>query len=45
MPKPLNIISFLRDMKLAGQGGLAYLTHIQDVNVESLSLESIPLVS
>ncbi|WMV33179.1 hypothetical protein MTR67_026564 [Solanum verrucosum] len=44
-PKPPKFISFVRSRKLVGQGYLAYLTHIWDVDVESQSVESIPIVS
>ncbi|WMV49658.1 hypothetical protein MTR67_043043 [Solanum verrucosum] len=45
MPKPAKIISFVWARKLMGQGCLDYLAHIQDVEVESPSIESIPVVS
>ncbi|WMV32386.1 hypothetical protein MTR67_025771 [Solanum verrucosum] len=44
-PKPAKIISSIRARKLVGQGCLAYLAHIWDVEVESPSIESIPVVS
>ena len=44
-PKQAKIISSIRDRKLVGQGCLAYLAHIRDVEVESPSIESIPVVS
>ncbi|WMV54680.1 hypothetical protein MTR67_048065 [Solanum verrucosum] len=44
-PNPAKIISSIRARKLEGQGCLAYLAHIQDVEVESPSIESIPVVS
>ncbi|WMV49813.1 hypothetical protein MTR67_043198 [Solanum verrucosum] len=44
-PKQANIISSIRARKLVGQGCLAYLAHIRDVEVESLSIESIHVVS
>ncbi|KAH0741272.1 hypothetical protein KY290_034315 [Solanum tuberosum] len=44
-PKHAKIISFIRASKLAGQGCLAYLDNIRDVEVESPSIESIPVVS
>ncbi|WMV30435.1 hypothetical protein MTR67_023820, partial [Solanum verrucosum] len=43
-PKQANIISSIRARKLVGQGCLAYLAHIRDVEVESPSIESIPMV-
>ncbi|WMV09387.1 hypothetical protein MTR67_002772 [Solanum verrucosum] len=45
MPKKAKIISSIWATKLVGQGCLAYLAHIQDVEVESPSIESIPVVS
>ncbi|WMV48268.1 hypothetical protein MTR67_041653, partial [Solanum verrucosum] len=39
------IISSIRARKLVGQGCLAYLAHIRDVEVETPSIESIPVVS
>ncbi|WMV32245.1 hypothetical protein MTR67_025630 [Solanum verrucosum] len=44
-PKPAKIISSIRARKLVGQGCLAYLSHIRDVEVESPSIESIHVVS
>ncbi|KAH0683009.1 hypothetical protein KY290_021590 [Solanum tuberosum] len=44
-PKQAKIISSIRARKLVGQGCLAYLAHIRDVEVESPSIESIPVVS
>ncbi|WMV18706.1 hypothetical protein MTR67_012091 [Solanum verrucosum] len=44
-PKKAKIISSIRTMKLVGQGCLAYLAHIRDVEVESPSTESIHVVS
>ncbi|WMV32390.1 hypothetical protein MTR67_025775 [Solanum verrucosum] len=44
-PKPTKIISSIRARKLVGQGCLDYLAHIRDVEVESPSIESIPVVS
>ncbi|WMV19957.1 hypothetical protein MTR67_013342, partial [Solanum verrucosum] len=44
-PKPAKVISLIRARKLVGQGILAYLAHIRDVEVESPSIESIPVVS
>ncbi|WMV20169.1 hypothetical protein MTR67_013554 [Solanum verrucosum] len=44
-PKQAKIISSIRARKLVGQGCLAYLDHIRDVEVESPSIESIPMVS
>ncbi|WMV32336.1 hypothetical protein MTR67_025721 [Solanum verrucosum] len=44
----LNFMTFwarTRLRKLGGQGCLAYLAHIRDVEVESPSIESIPVVS
>ncbi|WMV08141.1 hypothetical protein MTR67_001526 [Solanum verrucosum] len=43
--KHAKIISTIRARKLVGQCFLAYLVHIRDVKVESLSIESIPVVS
>ncbi|WMV19898.1 hypothetical protein MTR67_013283 [Solanum verrucosum] len=42
--KQAKIISFIRASKLVEQGCLAYLAHIRDVEVESPSIESIPVV-
>ncbi len=44
-PKQAKIISSIRARKLVGQGCLAYLAHIRDVEVEAPSIESIPVVS
>ncbi|WMV14705.1 hypothetical protein MTR67_008090, partial [Solanum verrucosum] len=44
-PKQAEIISFIWARKLVGQGCLDYLAHIRDVEVESLSIEFIPVVS
>ncbi|WMV20175.1 hypothetical protein MTR67_013560 [Solanum verrucosum] len=44
-PKQAKIISSIRARKLVGQGCLAYLDHIRDVEVESPYIESIPVVS
>ncbi|WMV44912.1 hypothetical protein MTR67_038297, partial [Solanum verrucosum] len=44
-PKLAKIISSIRARKLVGQGCLAYLAHIRDVEVESPFIESIPVVS
>ncbi|WMV09679.1 hypothetical protein MTR67_003064, partial [Solanum verrucosum] len=44
-PKQAKIISSIRARKLVGQGCLAYLAHIGDVEVESPSIESIRVVS
>ncbi|KAH0657756.1 hypothetical protein KY289_026504 [Solanum tuberosum] len=44
-PKSVKVVSFVWDRKLVGQGCLAYLAHIRDVEVESPSIESIPVVS
>ncbi|WMV09842.1 hypothetical protein MTR67_003227 [Solanum verrucosum] len=44
-PKLAKIISSIRARKLVGHGCLAYLAHIPDVEVESPSIESIPIVS
>ncbi|KAH0652606.1 hypothetical protein KY289_030284 [Solanum tuberosum] len=43
-PKLAKNISFVRAWKLVGQGCLAYLAHIRDFEVESPSIESIPVV-
>ncbi|KAH0632992.1 hypothetical protein KY284_035778 [Solanum tuberosum] len=43
--KPSNVISYIWARKLVGQGCLAYLTHMWDVEVESPSIESIHVVS
>ncbi|WMV33211.1 hypothetical protein MTR67_026596 [Solanum verrucosum] len=43
-PKPAKIISSIRARKLVGQGCLVYLDHIRDVEVESPSIEFIPVV-
>ncbi|WMV26604.1 hypothetical protein MTR67_019989 [Solanum verrucosum] len=40
-PKQAKIISSIRARKVVGQGCLAYLAHIRDVEVESPSIESI----
>jgi len=45
MPKPAKIICFMRARKLVGQGCLAYLAHIWDVEAESSFIEFIPIVS
>ncbi|KAH0746089.1 hypothetical protein KY285_007746 [Solanum tuberosum] len=44
-PKLAKIISSVWARKLVGQGCLAYLDHIRDVEIESPSTESIPMVS
>ncbi|WMV24153.1 hypothetical protein MTR67_017538 [Solanum verrucosum] len=44
-PKPAKVISSIRARKLVGQGCLAYLAHIQEVDVEPPSIESISVVS
>ncbi|KAH0730222.1 hypothetical protein KY289_001410 [Solanum tuberosum] len=44
-PKQAKIISSIRTRKLIGQGCLAYLAHIRDVEVETPSTESIHVVS
>ncbi|WMV25842.1 hypothetical protein MTR67_019227, partial [Solanum verrucosum] len=44
-PKQAKIISSIRASKLVGQGCLAYLAHVRDVEVETPSIESIPVVS
>ena len=44
-PKQAKIISFIRARKLIGQGCLAYLAHIRDIEVDSPSIESIRAVS
>ncbi|WMV45901.1 hypothetical protein MTR67_039286 [Solanum verrucosum] len=44
-PKQAKIISSIRARKLIGQGCLTYLAHIRDVEVDTLSIESIPVVS
>ncbi|WMV37298.1 hypothetical protein MTR67_030683 [Solanum verrucosum] len=44
-PKPAKVTSFVRARKLVGQWCLAYLAHIHDVDAESPSIESIPIVS
>ncbi|KAH0746217.1 hypothetical protein KY285_007874 [Solanum tuberosum] len=44
-PTQAKIISFIRARKLVGQGCLAYMAHIWDVEVESPSIESIHVVS
>ena len=43
-PKQAKIISSIHARKLVGRGCLAYLAHIRDVEVETLSIESIPMV-
>ncbi|WMV58523.1 hypothetical protein MTR67_051908, partial [Solanum verrucosum] len=43
-PKQVKIISSIRARKLVGQGFLAYLAHIRDVEVEAPSIESIHVV-
>ncbi|XP_049394681.1 uncharacterized protein LOC125858968 [Solanum stenotomum] len=43
--KPTKIISSIRARKLVGQGYLAYLAHIRDVEVEYPFIEPIPVVS
>ncbi|WMV07946.1 hypothetical protein MTR67_001331 [Solanum verrucosum] len=43
--KQAKIISSIRARKLVEQGCLTYLAHILDVEVESPSIESIPVVS
>ncbi|WMV29708.1 hypothetical protein MTR67_023093 [Solanum verrucosum] len=45
MYKPAKIISSIRTRKLAGNGCLAYLADIRDVEVECPSIESIHVVS
>ncbi|KAH0746513.1 hypothetical protein KY290_008221 [Solanum tuberosum] len=44
-PKPAKVISPIQARKLVGQGCLAYLAHIRDVEVGSPSIESIHVVS
>ncbi|WMV18355.1 hypothetical protein MTR67_011740 [Solanum verrucosum] len=44
-PKQAKIISSIRARKLVGQGCLTYLAHIRDVEVESPSIESNPVLS
>ena len=44
-PTISRIISFIWDIKMVGKGCLAYLDHIRDVKVKSLSIDSIPVVS
>ncbi|WMV19919.1 hypothetical protein MTR67_013304 [Solanum verrucosum] len=44
-PKQSKIISSIRARKLVGQGCLAYLAHIRDVEVESPSIESLHVAS
>lgn len=44
-PKLAKIISSIRARKLVGQGCLAYLAHVWDVEVESPSINSITVVS
>ncbi|WMV38300.1 hypothetical protein MTR67_031685, partial [Solanum verrucosum] len=44
-PKQAKIISSIRARKLVGQGCLSYLAHIRDIEVESPSIESIPVVA
>ncbi|WMV14127.1 hypothetical protein MTR67_007512, partial [Solanum verrucosum] len=44
-PKRGKVISFVRARKLVGQGCLAYLAYIREVDAESLSIESILVVS
>ncbi|KAH0743076.1 hypothetical protein KY290_031069 [Solanum tuberosum] len=44
-PKQAKIISSIRASKLVEQGCLTYLAHIRDVEVETPSIESIPVVS
>ncbi|WMV50839.1 hypothetical protein MTR67_044224 [Solanum verrucosum] len=44
-PKQAKIISSIQVSKLVEQGYLAYFSHIWDVKVESLSIESIHVVS
>ena len=44
-PKQAKIISPIRTREFTGQGCLDSLAHIQDVEVDSLSIESIHLVS
>ncbi|WMV21146.1 hypothetical protein MTR67_014531 [Solanum verrucosum] len=44
-PKQGKIVSFIQVSKLVEQVCLAYLAHIRDVEVESPSIESIPVVS
>ncbi|WMV41023.1 hypothetical protein MTR67_034408 [Solanum verrucosum] len=43
-PKPAKFISFVQARKLVVQGYLAYSADIQDVDAESLSIESIHVV-
>ncbi|WMV57669.1 hypothetical protein MTR67_051054 [Solanum verrucosum] len=43
-PKQAKIISFIRARKLVGQGCLAYLAHIRDMEVESPFIKSIHVV-
>ncbi|WMV32576.1 hypothetical protein MTR67_025961 [Solanum verrucosum] len=44
-PKLAKVIYFMQGRKLVGQGCLAYLAQIRDVEVESPSIESIHVVS
>ncbi|KAH0702090.1 hypothetical protein KY285_016368 [Solanum tuberosum] len=44
-PKQAKIISSSRASKLVEQGCLAYLAHVRDVEIEALSIGSIPVVS
>ncbi|WMV07804.1 hypothetical protein MTR67_001189 [Solanum verrucosum] len=44
-PNLVKVISFIRARKLVGKRCLAYFAHIRDVDAESLSMESIPVVS
>ena len=43
--KQVKIISSIRDSKLVKQGCLAYLSHVRNVEIESPSIGSIPVVS
>ncbi|XP_060170649.1 uncharacterized protein LOC132601584 [Lycium barbarum] len=44
-PVPKNIIFFVRAKKLVAKGCLAYLAYLRDTSVDSLPLESVPIVS
>ncbi|WMV38499.1 hypothetical protein MTR67_031884 [Solanum verrucosum] len=44
-PKLAKIISSIRARKLVGQDCLAYLAHVWDIEVESPSVKSIPVIS
>ena len=43
-PKKVIIISFIQESKLLEHGCLFYLAHNRDVEIESLYIESIPMV-